>query len=565
MATENTSDTESPAEGDPDKSSLHFGDDSISGDAIQELTFSKRLEGNHIVKSAEAVVVPPNGTKWDYHAKSELRGPKGLTHTGICTKSESLRDGTCKLSFEGALWEFERTSVKNIEIFGMSNKEILYWFPKLTGVVRDVNMPGLTLDEELRAFLYAVPLKGLTAKNDRKFLFVKDFGVTCGDKDDVFNPILIGSNIVKTEPAWEADAPKAWGVVFAHNIIEAEKLALSRAQFTADLISFGLSSGISHFETRFESIPLEWNVDVGRSRITLHPWILILDQKNTKGWIRTVPLVDRDIEIDFEDGYERISFFAKRFAEASEAGDFIDQTGERALSDRERKLSSGIQRCMRWLSIALNEDGIGDQLLATWIALESILNAIDYPGVFEGKRKPTKDKIAKSIKALMLPNQSKVLLEISEHMIENRLWNSQWPLRTKLALFANAFGISLKPNDSNLVRVLGGMRSKVVHAEGSDPSVSQDQIKGLQNLVDRLVVAASINGYEDVEEQTRYELQFGEIGPEGGAAPLSLNKRDVPYTLRIDRDKGGDFIEEFIIEGKIYNRSNSEITFAKKQ
>lgn len=565
LTTENIPEAESLGEGDPGSSSLSFGGDFIPSEAIQELTFTERMEGNHIIKSSTAVVAPPTEARWDYHAETELKGPKGLIQKGICAKAEGQQDGSWKFSFQGALWEFGRTSVKNIEIFGMSNREILYWFPQLTGVVRGVDVPGLTLDEELRAFLYAVPLKGLTAKGERKFFFVNDFGVTSGEKDDVFNPILIDSNMVKTEPAWEADVPKAWGVVFARNLIEAESLALSRAQFTADLISFGLRSGISHFDTRFESIPLEWDVDIGRSRITLHPWILILDQKNTKGWIRTVPLVDRDIEIDFEDGYERISFFAERFVEATEAGDFIDQTGKRTLSDRERKLSSGIQRCLRWLRIALNEDSVGDQFIATWIALESVLNAIDYPGVFEGKRKPMKERIKQSIRALKLPKQSGYSLVVSEQMIENRLWQSQWPLRTKLALFAKAFGISLRPNDSNLVGELARMRSKVLHAGGNDPSVSWEQIKSLQYLVDRLVVAASINGYEDVEEQTRHQLQFGEIGPEGGAAPLSLNGRDVPYTLRIVRDKGGNFVEEFIIEGKIHNRRNSELTFAEKQ
>ena len=565
MTTEKPSEADRPVGEDLGSSTLSFGDDFIPGDAIQELTFDERLEGNHIVKSSKAVVVPPKEARWDYHAETELQGPKGLMQKGICAKARAQQNGSWEFSFEGTLWEFERTSVKNIEIFGMSNLEIAYWFPQLTGLVRGVEVPGLTLDNDLRPFLYAVPLKGLTAKGKKKFFFTKDFGVTSGEKDDVFNPILADSNIGKTEPAWAADVPKAWGAVFARDLIEAESLALSRARFTADLISFGLRSGISHFDTRSESIPLEWDVDIGRSRIILEPWILLLDQKNTKGWIRTVPLIDRDIEVDLEDGYERISFFAEHFLEASEAGDFIDQTGKRTLSDRERKLSAGIQRSLRWLGIAFNEESIGDQFIATWIALESVLNAVDYPGVFAGKRKSMRNKIKQAIKELQLPKESGHSLVVSQNMIANRLLQAQWPLRTKLALFTKACGVSLRPGDTDLVGELARRRSKVLHAERNDPSVSWQQIRCLQYLVERLVVAASVYGYEDIEERSRHHLEFGEIGPEGGAAPLSLNGRDVPYTLRIVRDKEGVLVEEFVIEGKIYNRRNSDVSFANDQ
>ena len=175
MTTENTPAAESLGGGDPGSSSLSFGDDFITGEAIQELTFTERLEGSHIVKSSTAVVAPPAEARWDYHAETELNGPKGLFQKGICVKAEGQQDGSWEFSFQGTLWEFGRTSVKNIEIFGMSNLEILYWFPQLTGLVRGVEVPGLTLDEELRAFLYAVPLKGLTAKGKRKFFFRQRF------------------------------------------------------------------------------------------------------------------------------------------------------------------------------------------------------------------------------------------------------------------------------------------------------------------------------------------------------------------------------------------------------
>ena len=565
MTIDESASAQSPCRSKLIGSSLCFGNDCFSGEAIQSLKFDERLEGNHIVKSSSATVVLPEEVRWNYHAETDLKGPQDLNHRGICVRAEWQKDGSMSFSFEGALWEFERSSVKNIEIFGMSNLEVAYWFPQLTGLVRGVEVPGLSLDEEFRPFLYAVPLQGLSAAGTKKFFFFRDFGVTSGDKDDVFQPLLNDSNIGKTESVWGSDVPKAWGVVFARDLIEAEALALNRARFTADLISFGLGSGISHFETRYESEPLEWDVDIGRSRIGLEPWVMLLDQKNTKGWIRTIPLVEVDSTIDLEDGYERIAFFAERFLEASEAGDFIDQTDKRILSDRERRLSAGIQRSLRWLSIASNEESVGDQFIAVWISLESILNALEYPEVFGGDREPVGDALKGAISALNLPRQASHSLSISKEMVEGRTLQNQWPLRTKLALFAKACGVKLKSDDSTLVRDLSRIRNEIFHAGRSDAPVSKEQLKRLQYLVERLVVATSVYGYEDIEEQSPHELQFGEIGPEGGGAPLTLNGRDVPYTFRIMQDKAGIHTEEFVIEGKIYSRQNSKISFAKKE
>ena len=49
----------------------------------------------------------------------------------------------------------------------------------------------------------------------------------------------------------------------------------------------------------------------------------------------------------------------------------------------------------------------------------------------------------------------------------------------------------------------------------------------------------------------------------GGAAPLSLNGRDVSYSLRIVQDeKCSQF--EVAVEGKLYNEQNADISFAKQ-
>ena len=146
------------------QSELWFGSDYFPTEAIKELKFEEHLEGNQIVASSSAVVFPPSETRWDYHSKTVLTGPQGLAQTGICVKAERNEDGSIEFSFQGNTWEFERSSINGINVFGMSHLEIAYWLPLLTGFFSGVEMSGLVLDNELRPFLYAVPLKGLTAK-----------------------------------------------------------------------------------------------------------------------------------------------------------------------------------------------------------------------------------------------------------------------------------------------------------------------------------------------------------------------------------------------------------------
>ena len=561
MNIDKPSKSRSPNGQEHEGSSLSFGDNRLENESIRRARLEERLEGNQVVKSGSVDVCLPKDVTWDYHSTAHFQGPKNLQHKGVCVKATRQEDGTMRLTFEGTLTEFTRSTVKNIEFFGMSPLETIYWFPLLTGLVRGVEVPGLRLDKELRPFLYAVPLKGLTVTGSKKDLMFLDFGIVSGDNDDLFQPLLNNSKIGKTESVWCSDVPKARGVVIAKDLIEAEQLALERAQFTADLVNFALRSGISHFQTRFESLPLEWDVETGRASVTLEPWIVFLDQKHNKGWLRTVPLVDLESTVDLESGYERIVFFAERILDASGAGDLADQAQKRVLSDRERKLSNGVQRALRWLNIAWNEGSMDDQFIATWISLESILNSADLPKVFEGERKSVSTALKQAISDVSFPQNVNPSLNITLEMIQGRLLQNQWPLRTKLLLFADAFGIRLKPGDTKLVASLSKIRNKLFHDGRREHLVTSDELRQLQYLVERLIAAASVCGYADLEERCRYELQFGEIGPEGGAAPLTLNGRDVSYTYWLVDDGRGDQIEEFVIEGKIYSRHNSDLSF----
>ena len=564
MTDDNTPETRSHISEENDQSELYIGNDCFPHETIQKFCFEERLEGNQIVKTSSAVVFPPNETRWDYHGETSFRGPKGLTHGGVCVNAKRHSDGSIEFSFEGHAWEFDRTVIRGLETFGMSVLENAYWFPMLTGLVRGVEVPGLTLDDELRPFLYSIPLKGLVSQGKVKSFRTGDFGVTSREDDDLFGPLLAKTNLGQTEPVWHSDVPKIWGVVLAHGLLEAEGLAIERARFTADLMNFALSAGISHFETRYGAQPLDWNISVGRSVVSLEPWILLREASVVKGWIRPIPLIEHQGETDIEDGQARIALFFDRFLKASQLGDIEEQTGRRTLSEREQKLSKGIQRSLRWLGVASREENLSDQFTATWISLESILNAIDYPDVFGGDRASIGVAIRQAINSLHLPRQATEPLMISQQMIEGRTFQNQWPPRTKLDLFAKAFGIDLKPGDSTLLRELARLRNEVFHAGISDPSVTKEQLRRLQYLVERLVVAASVDGYEDIEDEFQHQLKFGEIGPMGGAAPLSLNGRDVSYSLRMAQDDEG-FQMEVAVEGKLYSDHNADFSFGEKE
>ena len=493
---------------------LNFGEENFQGDTIQSWSISEHFEENQVVKQVSAIVHPPEESRWDYHAEAELNGPEGLVHRGVCVKAEFHTDGGIEFSFSGLSWEFDHVGVRKINIFGMSDLERAYWLPLLTGLVSGVEIPGLTLNTDLRPFLYAVPLKGLSAKGEVESISIRDFGVTSGSDDQFFGPLLARLEKMASEPDLQVDIPKAWGVVLARDFLEADRLALERARFTADLINFALSAGVSHFDTRFDNDTFEWDADIGRSVVALGDWLVLREVETTKGWVRSVPLLERRFETDVEEGYERIAYFAQKFLDASKLGDIEDQSGRRALSEREMKLSIGIQRSLRWLGIASSEDSVGDQFIATWISLEAILNSIDYPGVFEGDRLDARKVVRQGIREMALPEPGEdSQLSIDREFISNRVLNNQWPLRTKLVLFAKSCGVVLRSDDSELVGTLARMRNSVFHTGNDEPSIPKQELRRLRYLVERLIIAASVYGYEDLEDDTLHQLHFGELGP----------------------------------------------------
>ena len=419
-------------------------------------------------------------------------------------------------------------------------------------------MEGLDLDDTFRPFMFAVPLKNLKSSG-KGLLLTADTGIASHEYENVFKPILANFEEIEGEPAWSDETPKIFGVVFAENIFKADYAARYKAESLIGIINLALRTGISHFETRYRSEPIAFDAESSLTPVSLHPWIIISESSQTKGWVRKLPTATMDSETSLDDSLDRIKFFLSEFNRTGEPGDVHDQLGRRQLAARERKLQIGISRALRWLNTASSEEDTLDRFAATWIALEAILNAITYPGVFEGERATIREEIRNSIGEIILPNTTRKSLEITSEMLTNRILQNDWSLPRKLSIFAESLGIQLKPTDKRLVHKLSRARNTILHEGEENPDLSLEQLNQLRYLVERLVVGASIGGYEDLEDCI-HEFHIGTIGPEGGGAPISIDgKEDVPYDFHATRDNEGQLVGEWIAEGKIYPDKNIKL------
>ena len=533
---------------------LEIGNETFTSEQIKEARISFRIDEFMESRSASVILNLPAKSRWDYHAEVKLYEEKGVILTGICTEAKQDEEGNLRLALAGPFWKLERTRTGSFETFGMRQRESLYWMMRLASPDRAPVFTGLDLDTSTRPFVYAIPLRGLS-EFDKGLLLAGDTGITSKENDSVFNKILEGAESVREVEAWQQDCPRVFGVVIAEDFIQAERFALERANSMVGIVNFALTTGISHFETRYNSEPLQFHAENSFSPVALYPWIAICEAAEPKGWIRHTSPAKLEANKVPDSSLERIQFFLSKFFSAGQPGDIHDQTGRRRFPDREQKLLTRTKRALHWLNLASEEGDIRDKFAATWTSLESVLNSIKYPGVFDGERAAVKRAIRKRIGEIALPNETNSLLSITTDMLLNRALQDQWPLTRKLSIFGDSFGITLEKGDIELVGKLSRARNDVFHEGEYAPDVSYEQVVQLKHLVERLVAGTSIGGYLDLEGQP-HRFQFGDIGPEGGGAPLSIDGKDVDWELHMFRDFKEQLVAEWIVEGKIYTEED---------
>lgn len=505
-------------------------------------------------RSATVILDASTDARWNYHSEVKLYECGELILTGTCTEAKAEDQGYMQIAVHGPFWKLERTRMGSFETFGMSKKESVYWMLKLSSPDRDPVFHGLELDTSTRPFLFAIPIRGLP-KFSKGLILAGDIGITSKENDNIFNSILEEAESIQEEEAWNQNCPRIFGTVIAENPVEAERLATERAKSLISIVNFGMTTGMSHFETRYRSEPLSYTADDSITPISLHHWIVISDATEPKGWVRNTLPATLEPDKDSDTSLQRIEYFLSKFFNAGQPGDIFDQTGRRRFPDREEKLLTRTKRALHWLNLANEEGDIRDRFTAIWTSLEAILNSISYPGVFEGERTSVKRDIRRGIKQISLPDGTHDLLSITTEMLLNRVLQNDWSLSRKLPIFANAFGITLSKGDAELVRDLTRVRGTAFHEGDIYPDISQGQVTQLKHLVERLIAGTSVGAYEDLEGQP-HKFKIGEIGPEGGGAPLSIDGKDVAYEVHIFRDAEGELLAEWVAEGKIYKQED---------
>ena len=332
---------------------VHFGKRLLP--KLASLQIKKHRQRGLWYRTASAVTSPDTVRegRWDYQQDVTIKeSGQGLLR-GVCLLVKRLPDGSLKLKFRDSSRELERVNL-NLVSFGMTNKEMMFWIPQFVGWPEPV-VPGLTIDRQLRPFIYAVPVEGLNLDGNKKTVYVNDLGIVAGEADNTIYPIIEQLKLQEREPLWKKDAPKAFGVVMAKTLLEAEELGLKRASLTADLINFALRTGVSHWEDRRGYEALEWSRETSEADVKLSNWVLIREVQTVKGWIR-MPALGAVIEpVRLDNVYDQLMSFLDQFKAVSTVGDVASQAGRRQLSKNEIKLIDGIQRALHWYGIAMKE------------------------------------------------------------------------------------------------------------------------------------------------------------------------------------------------------------------
>ena len=276
---------------------------------------------------ASVTLNPPFDGRWDYHAETRLYEDGNLIITGICSGASHGSEGRLHLTIWGPVWYLERTTLRNLGTFGMSNKENFYWAAKLTSPVTGAVGPvveGLELDTTLRPFMFAVPLQNLKS-SAKGILLTADTGIASHEYENVFRTILTQFKEIEGVLAWSDENPKIFGTVFAENLLQADQTARDRAELMIGIINLALTTGMSHFDTRYRGELIDFNAETSLTPVSLHPWIIIRETSQVKGWIREIPTAKLESETNLGDSLDRIRFFLLKFDRASESGDVHNQ------------------------------------------------------------------------------------------------------------------------------------------------------------------------------------------------------------------------------------------------
>ena len=126
-------------------------------------------------------------------------------------------------------------------------------------------------------------------------------------------------------------------------------------------------------------------------------------------------------------------------------------------------------------------------------------------------------------------------------------------------------GIKLASGDAALVRRLGRLRGRGVHTGQLETPAYATYLESLANLLERLLIASALCVYRKQEDGLPHVIDVHSVGPEGGAATVKLDGREVAYEWREEQLPSGEWTRELRVEGRIYDDENSEFRFYSLQ
>ena len=371
-----------------DLAKLHHKPTELTAGAILDLRYIEEEDRTSRRRRATGIVLPDPDQRWSYHHSLEIFDHNKLIDRGLCTRATWDEKGRLQIRWDDFAWDFDLINVRYLAMLNMADAiEQAYWGMCLIQHGKSPNMHGYVPDKSRRVFQYAVPLAGLSNKNEKRLVGHTDFGITCSDAGDPINRQMERLTREADGTAWGLSVPKVYGAVAARSPIEAERYALRRAQFAADVLTFALHAGASHFDTLHDSRSLDWSGKGSRTTVSTQPWILLVEQSTLKGWLRTTPLTFTDKKVELGTVSKRARTFLDGFRRVAETGDGTDQAEPGARGSRERRIARAVQTAIHWLAVAARMPEEEYRLIPIWTALEAVISAIEYPPVFGNRRK----------------------------------------------------------------------------------------------------------------------------------------------------------------------------------
>ena len=550
-----------PAVTKADLSKLHHKPTRFGTGVVKTIMYMEEEIQSTWTRRADATLVPDPNERWSYHQTLEIYRGNHCIDRGVCIRATWDKEKSLALRWTDFSWELDLVKIRYCATLNMKGAEQAYWMIRLMHSGKNPHVLGYVPDTAQRVFRYAVPLVGMSNNDAGQLIGHSDFGITSSDGADPVNKLIEKLTKDVDKESWAVDVPKIYGTVVAHTLLEAEAHALRRARFAADLITFALQAGASHFDTAHDSERLDWNAAESMTTVSTRPWLLLYEDKTLKGWVRSVPLTFADKKAELRTAQVRLRTFFRHFKEVAKSGDVVEQLRSSAQSVRENRIAKAVQTAVHWLAEAARTPEDEYRLLPVWTALEAMLCAMEYPPIFDEHRVNIKKVLLAAIDAVGADENETDKAGVLTNLLKGRLLDNAWPIRTRLELFAKAFAVTLRDGDTEVVRRLSRMRGQAVHT-GSDRSDGLGcEIAQLKYLVERMIMAASVCGVRTSTGDKKHLVKIVGIEPGNtGAATIYIDGEEVPYTLSVKRRSDGS--EEMVIlsDGRIYDESNSVIT-----